>query len=71
MIKDSILFAGAVIGGVSAGDALENHGVSLGTVFSVAGIVLPAVWWMSRKFTNLDDRLQSMETKIEKLEGNK
>lgn len=71
ILKDSILLVGAAVAGLTVGDAIESHSVSLGTVGAVAGIILPAVWWLSRKFTSLDDRLAGLENKLGDLPCNK
>ena len=53
--------------GAATGGAVEDHSVSIGTVASVLGIVAPATWWLSRKFQAVDDRLRSVEDKLNEL----
>lgn len=78
IVIGATLIAGA---GTAAGDMLETHSVSLGTVAAVCGVVLPAAWWLSGKFTKLEDgqktakdHLASLDRKIDRLpchQGNK
>ena len=52
----------------AAGNALEDHSISLGTVAAVGGIVLPAAWWLSRKFTQIDDRAEGVAKQLKSTE---
>lgn len=62
-----LLFVATPIIATAAGQLIEDHFLSLPTLFGVLGIVLPATWWLSRKFTRVDTRLKLLETAIANL----
>lgn len=57
--------------GSGAGDLLEGHSVSLSTMVAVGSVVLPAAWWLSNKFTKIDDSLKVLKEKLDNLPCNK
>lgn len=57
-----------VIGAAAGADLIETHSLSVGTVATVAGIVIPAVWWLSRKFTNIDDRFCETDSRFDSVD---
>ena len=54
----AVMIAGA---GTAAGDLLENHNVSVATVVAVCAVILPAAWWLSGKFTKIEDGQSRLE----------
>ncbi len=48
-------------------DLIDNHPVSLGTLFAVLSVIVPASWWLSAKFTKIDDRFAAMQNTLDKL----
>lgn len=56
------------IGAAAGGDLIETHTLSIGTVCAVAGIVIPAVWWLSRKFTNIDDKFDEADSRFDSVD---
>jgi hypothetical protein len=59
--------AGAM-GATAAGNFLETHSVDLKTVAAVGGVVLPATWWLARKFTQIEDRFDAGSKRFDALE---
>lgn len=62
------------LAGAASGQLIEDHTLSFPTLLGIAGIVIPATWWLSRKFTAIDDtmtafhsRFKSMEEQIKEL----
>lgn len=50
--------------GAAAGNFLEDHNMSLPAVLSVAGIVLPATWWISRRLAKIDSKFELTESRM-------
>ena len=62
--------AGIAIGAMLAtatGGMIEDHAVSLSTVSAVGSVVFAGVWWISSRFTRIDDRLKEIEKSVAKL----
>jgi hypothetical protein len=53
--------------GTAGGDLIQNHTVDLQTVCAVGMIVLGGTWSLSRRFTRLEDRLETVESEIKAL----
>lgn len=63
----TVVGTGGAVLGAAGGDMIEGHGISLSTVFGIAGVVVPAAWWLAGKITHLDDRLDALESKVDAL----
>lgn len=46
--------------------ALKDVVVDLPTLLTVAGLVFPAVWWLSRRLTQIDDKNAQLSTDLGK-----
>lgn len=57
----SILYTMIVVAAAGAGDLIESHQISLATLVAVGSVVLPAAWWLSAKFTKIDDSLDDLK----------
>lgn len=55
--------------GVAVSSALEEHTFSLPTVGSVFIIVFTGVWWLSRKFTQIDDRADTVAGQLKETQA--
>ncbi len=66
-MKEPAIITLCAILGASSGDALETHGISLGTAAAVGAIVLPAAWWIGRNLQRIIDRLEAVERKVDAL----
>lgn len=53
--------------GTATGDLIQNHTMDLKTVCAVGVIVLGGTWTISRRFTHLEDRIDSVEKDIHEL----
>jgi hypothetical protein len=42
--------------------------VDIRTAVAVGGVVLPATWWLSRKFTTISDRLDAGQQQFIRIE---
>lgn len=62
-----IIAAAVVMSGTATGELMEGHQVSLPTVASVGMTVFMGAWWLSGRFTRLDDRIVSLEQTVSKL----
>lgn len=66
MIADRIfkfVYTGLVVAAAGVADLIESHQVSVATLVAVGAIVLPAAWWLSAKFTKIDDSLDDLKIK--------
>lgn len=66
----TVVGAGGAVLGAASGDMMEGHAISLSTVFGIAGVVVPAAWWLAGKITRLDDRVHVLEKKVDSLPCN-
>lgn len=66
-----LLFPIVAMLGTATGQFIEEHTLRLPTLFAVASVVLPATWWISWKFTKIEDQIQSLKDQVEKLTDKK
>lgn len=50
--------------GTAGGGLIENHTMDLKTVCAVGGVVLAGAWTVSKRFTQLEDRIADVEQAI-------
>lgn len=67
-LMTSVLLGATTVTGAVTGGAIEAHDVSVSTVCAVAGIVVPATWWLSAKLKATDDKLEQLGQVISKLQ---
>jgi hypothetical protein len=65
MNMDTVISAAKLVGGVTVSTTLgvivdANTNVPLGVMFGVMGTVVVAAWWLSSKFTSIDDQLKDL-----------
>lgn len=51
----------AVASTMAGGAIDETTHVKLGSAIAVAGVIVPAAWWLSAKFTQIFDRLRQID----------
>ena len=61
------MVSGVMVMGSVAPEMLEQHAVNLGTVAAVASVVVPAVWWLSKRFQSIDDEMKATRIIVEGL----
>lgn len=59
-----IIATGVAVAGTAAGDLITNHSIDMQTLGAVAAVVLPATWYLSRRYTKIEDRLHEVESAI-------
>lgn len=65
----SICF-GAIAGtGGAAGDYLEHHTVNVATVCAILAVVIPAAFYVARKFQQAEDRFEGFKTELDRIES--
>lgn len=63
MFRPVIATTVAVLG-TAAGSLITESSIDLKTLGAVASVVLPATWYLSRRYTRIEDRLNELEKAI-------
>jgi hypothetical protein len=64
MFKSPVIATLFAVSGTAAGSLVTEHTIDLQTLGAVAAVVLPATWYLSNRYTKIEDRLDELEEKL-------
>lgn len=67
-LKGPVTLAATAIGAAATGNLIEGHDMSMSTACAIAGVVIPAAWWLSQKLQRIEDNQHHMNDRLGHLE---
>lgn len=61
-----LAIASVSVFGAAGAQLIEDQHISLPTLFAVGAAVFSATWWISNKFTKIDDTLEYLKVESDK-----